>query len=195
MELHLLGWASDSPRVTLDHERFAYAGNFATGRTGIAVAVDDEVEVVVPADEDWSPSSDDVLAAASFDEDRAAENALRIRYVSVREDRRGEGLGPALLAYVTDRAIERGFDRVRIGVNNPIAYQACYRAGFAFTGEESGMGELVLEAPAKEGRSTDRYREGLDRFADRELPPEQRAVLERHSGGTPPPTVEASPQS
>lgn len=189
MQLRVLGWPVDSPRLKLDHERFAYAGNFATGRTGIAVAVEDGV--VVPDEPSWSPSSEEVLAAASFDEDRAAENALRVRYVSVREDRRGEGLGPELLAFVVERASERGFDRVRIGVNNPIAYQACYRAGFAFTGEESGMGELVLETtgavPVR--RSQDRYCDGLERFADRDLPPPQDRVVERNVDATPPTTV------
>lgn len=204
VELRLLGWPADSPRLHLDYEAFAYAGNFETGRTGIAVAAEDDVDTDVVADVDAgvenavvdgtsltedvasSPTPDTVLAAASFDEDRAAENALRIRYVSVRDALRGEGIGPKLLAFVVDRAGVQGFDRVRIGVNNPIAYQACYRAGFGFTGEESGMGELVLEAPPADGRSDERYREGLKRFADRDLPPAQLAVVERHENDDPP---------
>jgi GNAT superfamily N-acetyltransferase len=191
VELHLLGWPADSPRLELDHERFAYAGNFSTGRTGIAVAVEDGVDVpdqpiAQPDGSGRSLPSDSVLGAVSFDEDRAAEGALRIRYVSVREDRRREGIGPQLLAFVVGRATERGFERVRIGVNNPIAYQACYRAGFEFTGEESGMGELVLEAPPPTDRSGDRYRDGFEQFADRDLPPEQRTVVDRHRDGDPP---------
>lgn len=186
MEFRLLGWPADSPRLDLDHERFAYAGNFGTGRTGIAVTLDDGFHL--PGDLK-NPPSDSVLAAASFDEDRAAKDALRIRYVTVREDRRGEGIGPAVLAFVVQLSHERGYDRVRIGVNNPIAYQACYRAGFAFTGEESGMGELVLEAPVEGGRSPEQYRDGLRRFTDRDLPEAQRAVLERHLDGEPPEPV------
>jgi len=190
VELGVLGWPDDSPRLTVDHEQFAYAGNFATGRTGIAVAVEDDV--ALPEDGIWEPASGEVLAAASFDEDRAAQAALRIRYVSVREDRRGERIGPTLLAFVVDHAVgaDRGYDRVRIGVNNPIAYQACYQAGFEFTGEESGMGELVLEAPAGGERSREDYRDGLARFGERDLPERQTAVVQRHLGTTVPTTID-----
>jgi GNAT superfamily N-acetyltransferase len=195
VELRLLGWPADSPRLALDHERFAYAGNFRTGRTGIAVALDESVEagdVGHTADDggDTAPADDAIVAAASFDEDRAAENALRVRYVSVRTDWRGEGIGPRLLAFVAERALDAGYDVVRIGVNNPIAYQACYRAGFAFTGEESGMGEVVLSAPATEERDGDRYRAGLERFVGRELPADQRAVLDRHRSDDPPARID-----
>lgn len=184
MAFRLLGWPEDSPALDLDHERFAYAGNYRTGRTGIAVVLENAAEQ--PSHAGQHLDTDEILAATSFDEDHAAEGALRIRYVSVREDRRGEGIGPELLAFVVERAIDRGFDRVRIGVNNPIAYQASYRAGFEFTGEESGMRELVLEAPPPSDRSTERYREGLDLFAKRELPAEQCAVVERNREGWPP---------
>lgn len=194
MELRLLGWPADSPRLDLDHERFAYAGNFRTGRTGIAVAVDESEDATVDGhsavDGDDAPAVGAVVAAVSFDDDRAAAGALRVRYVSVRDDWRGEGVGPRLLAFVVDRAIENGYDAVRIGVNNPIAYQACYRAGFSFTGEESGMGEVVLSAPATDDRDLERYRSGLDCFADRDLPQAQRAVLERHRTGDPPARIE-----
>lgn len=190
MRFELLGWPADSPRLDLDHELFAYAGNFRTGRTGIAVA---------------SARGGDVVAAVSFDEDRAVGDALRIRYVTVREDRRGERIGPRLLAFLRGRVLaedpqrahgsarsdrdERTVQRLRIGVNNPIAYQAAYRAGFGFTGDESGMGELVLEAPPPAERSPARYRDGLARFADRDLPPAQRAVLDRRGDGEPPAVV------
>ncbi|AGM99998.1 GCN5-like N-acetyltransferase [Salinarchaeum sp. Harcht-Bsk1] len=195
MQFRLLGWPEDSPRLDLDHERFAYAGNYVTGRTGIAAALAADADPTAAPiesqrdDEPWSPSEDAVLAVASFDEDRAADGALRIRYVSVRTDHRDGGIGPRLLAFVVDRALERGYDRVRIGVNNPIAYQAGYRAGFAFTGEESGMGELVLEAPAPDP-STEQYRDGFDRFADRDLPVEQQSVVERHRDGQPPDVID-----
>jgi len=186
VQFRLLGWPEDSPRLDLDHERFAYAGNYRTGRTGLGAALSEDADV--HDDGEWAASADAVVAVASFDEDRAADGAVRVRYVSVRSDRRGEGIGSNLLAFVVDRALDRGYERVRIGVNNPIAYQASYRAGFAFTGEESGMGELVLEAPAAD-RSITRYRDGLDRFTERELPAEQRSVLERHRDGQPPPVT------
>ena len=201
VDFQVLGWPADEPRLELDHERFAYAGNFRTGRTGIAVA--------------RAESTGDVVAAASFDRDRAVDDAARIRYVTVREDRRGEGVGPTLLSFLVDRLLDREFECVRIGVNNPIAYRACYAAGFAFTGEESAMGELVLQAPSERApgvestgcadadapcqeqagasetggaiaRDTERYREGLEHFAGRDLPQAQRGVLERHLGGDPP---------
>lgn len=195
MDLVLLGWPEDGPTLDLDHECFAYAGNFRTGRTGIAVVIDEERDAGPPCGEADATASDAVdsevvLAAASFDEDRAATDALRVRYISVRSDWQGEGLGPRLLAFVVERARERGFERVRIGVNNPIAFRTAYRAGFGFTGEESGLGELVLEAPPPDDRSAVRYRAGLDRFGDRELPDHQRAILDRHSDGDPPAVVD-----
>lgn len=192
MEFRVIGWPDDGPRLALDHEHFAYAGNFRTGRTGIAVAA----PAAALADQDTSQAgsvpTDRVVGAASFDEDRAVADALRIRYVVVRDDRRGEGIGPRLLAFVVDRARGRGFERVRIGVNNPIAYRACYKAGFAFAGEESGMDELVLEAPATGSRSGATYRDGLARFVDRDLPDTHRRVLDRHADGSPPEPVDAS---
>lgn len=203
MHVRLLGWPEDAPRLDLDHEDFAYAGNFRTGRTGLAVAeaVDGRSDTDDSNDEasddptvesdTGAASADDVVAAISFDDDRAVADALRIRYVSVRSDRRGEGIGPRLVRFVVERARERGYERVRIGVNNPIAYRALYRAGFGFTGEESGMGELVLEAPPPDDRSVERYRAGYRRFAGRELPRDQRAVLERHRDGMPPAVVDS----
>ena len=186
MQFRLLGWPEDSPRLDLDHERFAYAGNYDTGRTGIAVVLADDHNG--PDGPEWSPPERAVLAAVSFDEDRAADGAIRIRYVSVRTDQRGTGIGPKLLAFVVERVLDRGYDRVRIGVNNPIAYQAAYRAGFAFTGEESGMGEVVLETPPPDA-TAERYREGLDRFAGRDLPSAQQSVLDRNRNAEPPASV------
>jgi GNAT superfamily N-acetyltransferase len=110
---------------------------------------------VAPASLPVPPETDegyvDVLGAASFDPDRTEPAVLRIRYVTVRRDRRGERLGSRLLAFVAATAAERGFDRVRIAVNNPFAYEAAARAGFAWTGAETGLAELVCEAPAGDG--------------------------------------------
>lgn len=150
MEFEVLGWPPGGPRLQLDHRRFAYAGKFVITRTGKAVARNDG----------------EVLGASAFDPDRTDGTVLRIRYVTVRRDRQGEGIGARLLAFTADRAHDRGFDRIRIAVNNPVAYQAAYRSGFGFTGEETGLAELVLDHPGD--RSSATYRRGLARFLERE---------------------------
>jgi GNAT superfamily N-acetyltransferase len=168
MEIELLGWPPDGPTLQLDYRRFGYAGKFVMSNTGKAVARED----------------DDVVAAVAFNEDRTDPDALWLRYVTVREDRRGEGIGPRLLEFVRDRALERGYERVRIAVNNPFAYEACYRAGFGYTGRRTGIAELVLEHP--DGRSAECYREGLDEFRERELSADEEAFLDRKRGADPP---------
>jgi len=171
MELVVRAWPPEGEALDLDHERFVYGGKFNTGRTAKALAREDGA----------------VVGAVAFNEDRAEADALRIRYVSVREDRRGEGIGPRLLCFVADRAREHGYGRVRIAVNNPYAYEACYRAGFTFTGEETGIAELVMTFPA-EDRSRQRYRDGFAIFAQRDLPEEQ-AEFVADAGGEPPDVV------
>ncbi len=99
-----------------------------------------------------------------------------LRYVTVHADRRGEGIGPQLARFTTRRIHERDYQRVKIAVNNPYAYQALYRAGFGFTGEETGIAELVLEHPKpNEGQ----YQDGLDVYRGRDLSPDRRGI----SGG------------
>jgi GNAT superfamily N-acetyltransferase len=183
MESVLLGWPPEGPTLRLDYERFSYAGKFVMSNTGKAVVRD-------PAATDGeSDFDDDVLAAVAFNADRTDPDTLWLRYVTVRRDRRGEGLGPRLCRFLADRATARGYDRLRIAVNNPFAYQALYRSGFAYTGEETGLAELVLERPADApvaDRSRRRYQAGLDRFRDRELSPPERAFLDRTRGTAPP---------
>jgi GNAT superfamily N-acetyltransferase len=173
--LSVLGWPADSPRLDLDHERFAYAGKFVTGRTGVAVARGD---------------GGDVLAAVSFDPDRTDETTLRLRYVTVRADRRGERLGPRLCAFVARRARERGYDRVAIAVNSPFAFVALYRAGFGATGERTGVAEHVLVRPDPTGRDPETYRAGLAAFAERDLPDGARRFVEARRDGDPPTVVD-----
>jgi GNAT superfamily N-acetyltransferase len=116
--------------------------------------------------------------------------------VTVARDRRGEGIGPRLCAFVVDRASARGYDRARIAVNNPFAFEALSRAGFAFTGRETGIAELVLERPldgttAREDRAA-AYADGLDRFRDRDrdLSAAERSFLrERAAAGDRPPAT------
>ena len=201
----LLGWPP-GPRLRLDYRRFAYAGKFVMSATGKAVLLDSDREdgddtlgdrLLDEADrerlsreaegEAWSLDAA-VVGAVAFSPDRTDSGTLWVRYVTVRSDRQGEGLGPCLLVFLRDRADARGYDRVRIGVNNAFSYEAAYRAGFGWTGEETGLAELVCEWPAPDGRSTGRYRAGLDRFRtpDRDPSEAERSFLAAREGATPP---------
>jgi GNAT superfamily N-acetyltransferase len=192
VEYALLGWADEGPTLRLDYRAFAYAGKFVMSATGKAVACDRGSDPTDP---------DNVLAAAAFDADRTDEWTLKIRYLTVRQDARGGGLGARLSAFVAARAAERGFDRVAIGVNNAFSYEALYKAGFAWTGEESGLAELVLARPADRPADRDsdpggeRYRGGLDRFRERDdLDDAEREFLGARIGADPPALV-AVPES
>lgn len=201
LRCEFLGWPETEPTVRLDYRRFSYAGKFVVGSTGKAVIRDADRSAgstLPPIDERLPEGHSErafdrsVLAAISFDEDRTDSDVLVFRYVTVRRDRRGEGLGPMLVRFVVDRAQKRGYDRCRIAVNNPFAYEALYRAGFAFTGETSGMAELVLERPtaAPASRDGDRYRAGLELFLDREtIQPRERSFLERRIDADSPTTL------
>lgn len=189
--LSILGWPDDAPRLDLDHERFAYAGKFVMGRAGIAVARERSERSSEPKVATGDPE-DDVLAAASFSPDRTDDSTLRLRYVTVREDRRGERLGPRLCAFVARRARERGYDRVAIAVNNPFAFVALYRAGFGATGETTGMAERVLQYPDPTDRDPEAYRAGLAAFAERDLPDDVREFVAARRGGEPPAVVDGA---
>ncbi len=191
METVLLGWPPDGPTLRLDYRRFSYAGKFVMSTTGKAVVRQSAGDRDDPTDRTGGDEEfdDDVLAAVAFNADRTDPETLWIRYVTVRDDRRGEGLGPRLCRFLTDRAGDRGYERIQIAVNNPFAYEALYRAGFAFTGEETGLAELLLSRPADgpaENRSKERYRAGFDRYRERELSAAERAFLERKANGAPP---------
>jgi GNAT superfamily N-acetyltransferase len=172
MEFELLGWPADGPTLRLDYEQFSYAGKFVMSQTGKAVARDDGT----------------ILAATAFDPDRTDESTLRVRYITVRHDRRGEGIGPRLLRFTAERARERGFERVCIAVNNPYAYEAAYRAGFAFTGERTGLAELVCAYEEPSDSAT--YRAGLDHYRERDLSDAERAFLNARREATPPSVVD-----
>ncbi|WP_049924025.1 GNAT family N-acetyltransferase [Halopiger djelfimassiliensis] len=183
-EYELLGWPPDGPKLRLDHERFSYAGKFVMTNTGKAVARDENGTIV---------------AAVAFNEDRTDESTLWLRYVTVERKRRGEGIGPALLEHVRERALERGYDRLRIAVNNPFAYEACYRVGFGYTGETTGIAELVLEYPDPNGDGergddgtvpAEAYRAGLAAFRERDLSEAEERFLESRRNGGPPATAD-----
>ena len=191
VRFEVLGWPADEPTLRLDHREFAYAGKFVLSGTGKAVLRPAPGSDAVTERADGAEYDRDLLAAVSFDPDRTDPRCLVLRYVTVRRDRRGEGLGPTLVLALLSRLGGGEFDRVRIAVNNPFAYEALYRAGFAYTGERSGLAEVVLarpiEAPADAG--TDRYVAGLDALAEREVSDDERAFLrERRERG--PPEVE-----
>jgi GNAT superfamily N-acetyltransferase len=182
METVVLGWPSDDPTLRLDHRQFSYAGKFVMSNTGKAVIRDSELATDGEFD-------DSVLAAVAFNADRTDPETLWIRYVTVRLGRRGEGLGPRLCRFLADRAAEREHDRLRIAVNNPFAYEALYRAGFAYTGETTGIAELILERPASHpatDRPRERYQAGLDRYRARDLAESEIAFLERKRAAEPP---------
>ena len=204
MEFALLGWPVDEPRLRLDYRRFSYAGKFVTGNTGIAV-----VRGKLPADHEPTPTDslpplpdglsesefvDGILAAVAFNDDRNDSDTLWLRYLTVRNDLRGSGLalGPRLVEFITDCAAAKGYETVRIAVNNVFSYHALYKSGFAFTGRETGIAELVLERPAAERAevSTAAYQQGLDRFREREgLSTAEREFLAAHEDAGPPEPV------
>lgn len=176
MEFELLGWPPDGPTMRLDHERFAYAGKFVMSATGKAVARDDGA----------------IVAAVAFNADRTDDAVCWLRYVTVRADRRGEGIGPRLCGFVRDRALDRGYERLRIAVNNPYAYEALHRVDFGFTGETTGIAELVLAHPPP-ADAEKRYGAGLELFRERELTDAERSfVSSRLDRGRPEP-IDAVP--
>ena len=141
----------------------------------------------IPGPVDPAVFEDDVVAAAAFNEDRTDPGVCWIRYITVRDDRRGSGLGARLAAFVAARANERGYRRLRIAVNNPFAYHALYKAGFVYTGRQTGVAELVLERPGERDRAT--YQCGLDVYRERELGEPEAAFLAEKEGRGPPETV------
>lgn len=204
LEYVLLGWPPDGPKLRLDYRRFSYAGKFVMTNTGKAVARvdgdgDDEIgndDVDEEANENAGEGEgkheregaydDEVVGAVAFNADRTDDATLWLRYVTVDRHHRGEGIGPELCRFVRDRALERGYDRLRIAVNNPFAYEALYRAGFGYTGETTGIAELVLEHPRPASGSRDRYQSGLEVFRERDLSVEEEGFLESRQGDDPP---------
>ena len=190
VEFELLGHPPDAPTLRLDYEQFAYAGKFVLSGTGKAVVRDPKERAgTTPTDPEFEGGETGLVGATSFSADRGAAGRVRIRYVTVRADRRGEGIGPRLLRFTAETLLER-FDAVAIAVNNPIAYRACYRAGFVWTGEETGIAELLMRYAPDTRPDPERYRAGFAVFADRDLPDRHRSVVERHADGVPPSPVD-----
>ena len=182
MEYAVCGWPADGPTLRLDYREFAYAGKFVMSSTGKAVVRDARDET----DGEWD---DGIVAAVAFNEDRTDPDTLWFRYITVRADRRGNGLGPRLAAFTAERALARGYDRLRIAVNNPFAYEALHKAGFGYTGRETGLAELVLERPGERSRTD--YQAGLDVYRERDLTDAEVAFLESRIGDDPPSVIAA----
>jgi GNAT superfamily N-acetyltransferase len=183
MEYAVLGDPEDGPQLRLDHREFSYAGKFVMSNTGKAVAREDRCGV------DREGKNDDIVGAIAFNEDRTDPRTAWLRYVTVRENRRGEGVGARLARFAAARLRARGYDRIKIAVNNPFAYQALYKAGFAYADEETGLAELVLVRTGKgdDERDTDRYRSGLDVYRERDdLAPAERSFLAAKADAEPP---------
>jgi GNAT superfamily N-acetyltransferase len=182
MEYAVCGWPADEPTLRLDYHDFAYAGKFVMSSTGKAVVRDSQEAT----EGKWD---NDVLAAVAFNADRTDADTLWLRYITVRADRRGEALGPRLAGFVAERALARGYERLSIAVNNPFAYEALYKAGFGYTGRETGLAELVLERPSDRSRSA--YQAGLDVYRERDLTESEEEFLESRIGAEPPPVLDA----
>lgn len=151
MEFRILGMPADSPSLRLDHREFAYAGKYVMTNTGKAV-IEDETEI---------------LGAVAFNRDRTEERTWWCRYITVRADRRGEGIGTNLLESIADHLLDRPDSTgVKIAVNNPFAYHASYKAGFGYTGEQTGIAELVMRRPDQ--KDPQLYAQGLEEFLRRD---------------------------
>ncbi|EMA66914.1 GCN5-related N-acetyltransferase [Halorubrum aidingense JCM 13560] len=206
MEFSLLGRPGSGATLRLDYRAFAYAGKFVVVAPGKAVLRTPDGSPAVP---EWEPTEslpptvaaseldDDVYAAVSFSPDRTDPECCRLRYVTVHTARRGEGLGPRLVDRTVSRLAADGYARVRIAVNNPFAYVALYKSGFAYTGDRTGIAELELARPADEPTASPErvaaYRTGLRVFldearaGDRDLDPaERRFIAARLDDGSPP---------
>lgn len=189
MEFALLGRPPNAPRLRLDWRRFSYAGKFVTGDAGKAVAVADGMH----EREGWPPDArereaEGVLGAVSFSPHRTDPDTVVLRYVTVRDDRRGEEIGARLCAFAAERLLADGYARVRIDVNNPYAYEALHKAGFGYTGERAGLAEFVLERPCD--ARAENYGDGLDAYRERDLSDGEAAFLAARDG---PPAVVAAP--
>jgi GNAT superfamily N-acetyltransferase len=198
MEYAFLGGPGSGATLRLDYRAFAYAGKFVVGAPGkSALRTPDSSPAVpewepdepLPSTVDASEFDGDVVAAVSFSPDRTEPSCCRLRYVTVHVARRGEGLGPRLIERTVSRLAADGYDRAKIAVNNPFAYAALYKCGFAYTGEKTGIAELELARPADEPVAgsdigDERYRAGLRAFrdADRDLDPVEREFIAARLG-------------
>ena len=171
MEYEVLGWPEEGPTLRLDYRQFSYAGKFVLSNSGKAVARADGK----------------LVGAVAFNENSTAPETMWLRYVTVRKDRRGEGIGARLARFTTARILAADYERATVAVNNPFAYHALYKAGFGFIGEETGLAELVLATDADRSRAA--YQAGLDVYRTRDLSEAEESFLAAHRGVDPPATL------
>ncbi|MCD2204359.1 GNAT family N-acetyltransferase [Halobacterium sp. KA-6] len=192
MQYAVLGGPDDGPTLRLDWRAFSYAGKFVMSNTGKAIAFEGaplaERTNWPPAARDADDPVADIVGAVSFNDDRTDSGTAWLRYVTVREDRRGDSIGARLCAFAADHLLA-DHERVKIAVNNPLAYEALHKAGFGFTGEETGIAELVLERPCADRAA--RYQDGLDVYRERDLSEEEAAFLDRKAGSGPPARIDS----
>ncbi|CQH56133.1 GNAT family acetyltransferase [Halobacterium hubeiense] len=192
MQYAVLGGPDDGPTLRLDWRAFSYAGKFVMSNTGKAIAFEGaplaERGAWPPAARETDETLSDVVGAVSFNDDRTDSETAWLRYVTVREDRRGDGVGAQLCAFAAAHLLADR-ERVKIAVNNPFAYEALHKAGFGFTGEETGIAELVLERPCADRAA--RYQDGFDVYRERDLSDEEAAFLDRKAGCGPPAVLSA----
>lgn len=197
MDYVLVGWQDSEeggPRLRLDYRAFAYAGKFVMSSTGVAVVRDETDPLELDIDPDEPPQIGDpaIVAAVAFNEDRTDSQTLWLRYVTVRADRRGSGIGPRLVAFVCSRARERDYARCRIAVNNVFSYEALSKVGFSYTGRETGLAEVVLDRDLRgsDEVDADTYQRGLDVFRGRDCSDAERAFLAAREGTAPPERID-----
>lgn len=202
-----MGRPDEGETLRLDYRAFAYAGKFVVGGPGKSVirtpdggpaAPDWEPDEPLPDTVDSEAFDEDVIAAVSFSPDRTDPDCCRLRYVTVHAARRGEGIGPRLIDETVADLAADGFDRVKIAVNNPFAYEACHKCGFGYTGERTGLAELELARPTARPARVDpeRYRDGMAAFRETDgnlSRAERRFVAERLERG--PPSVDGATES
>lgn len=163
------GSPAGGPAVSLDHTEFRYAGKFQMTTTGKALLID----------------SNSCIAITAFSTDRSCDNRIWLRYVSVHDDYQARGVGPRFLRTTTTTLLDQ-VKSIRIAVNNPFAYVAAYKAGFVYTGEQTGIAELLLDHPGI--RTTESYLAGLEVFRDADhLSSVEQSYLEEKHAGAPPP--------
>jgi hypothetical protein len=172
MRVDIVGWPPDVAPVYLDYRQFSYAGKFVQSAVGKALLRDKSRERDPPCSPpDTSITYEtDVIAAVSFSSHRQVPHRLCYRYITVRHDQRGNQFGPKLAVDIAERASQRGYETLQVAVNNSFAFEAMYRAGFSYTGETTGIAELILRRPTERSAQTskERYQSGLDRYRNRD---------------------------
>jgi len=171
----LLAGPTGDATLDLDHREFPLAGDFVQPR-GVAVAREPSGE-----------GDPNVVAATAFDPDRAADDTARIRAITVRANRRGEGIGARLAAFTRAALHGRGWDRILIAVATPVAYHALHKADFADTGETTGLRERLLLHPPPDAPVP--YATGLRWYLDHDPAFAERAFVAERAAASPPDPV------